>query len=160
MLTRQKPSLCPHLCPSAQSSKVFHFSSLLGVCWAQYVCVLMSLRIHTEKAGHSTGLLPGELASGLGPDSSKSLVFDFISKMITWMSSLSETPLEASVCRTYYQIHLGVFYSRLRATCLSRMKPWPEMPGLLGSKGPLYSGTKTFLCEKAQKNSVKESQRA
>jgi len=25
------------------------------------------------------------------------------------MSSLSETPLEASVCRTYYQIHLGVF---------------------------------------------------
>lgn len=32
---------------------------------------------------------------------------------------------------------------------------WP-----CGLLGPLYSGTETFLCEKTQKNSVKESQRA
>lgn len=64
---------------------------------------LCSYEYTQKRLGHNTGLLPAELASGLGPASSKSLVFGFISKMVTWVS---EIPQEASVRRAYYQIHL------------------------------------------------------
>lgn len=90
VLTRQKPPLSLHLCPSAQAFRVFHFSSFLGVPWAQYVCVLCSYEYTQGRLGQSTGLLLENWFQVLALPQVSFIIFGFISEMVTWVSFTSE----------------------------------------------------------------------